>query len=113
MRYVRVRPIGEHHWTGSDIGWTTGDRKEGAGRPAWGVRPDALALEGLLRREFSVVAKEVGEGIESLSSTTGLNLNQMLSPLKGGVVFAAVPDEHGKIDDERSMVVVAKARPFG
>jgi hypothetical protein len=53
-------------------------------------------------------AKEVGEGIDSLASSTGIKLDQVLAPLKGGVVFAAVPDDAGKIDDERSMVVVGK-----
>lgn len=53
-------------------------------------------------------SKEVGEGIDSLASTTGLRLDQIFSYLKGAVVFAGVPDETGKFDEQRSLVAVAK-----
>jgi hypothetical protein len=52
--------------------------------------------------------KEVGEGVEALTATTGLKLDQIFAPLKGGVVFAGVPDDHGKFDDENGFVAVAK-----
>jgi hypothetical protein len=53
-------------------------------------------------------AKEVLEGIEQLQSSTGFKVEQMLGPLKGSVIVAGVPDEHGRFREERSIVVVAK-----
>jgi hypothetical protein len=53
-------------------------------------------------------AQEVGKNLEKFKSATGLNLDEILGKVKGGLVFAGVPDETGKFDDERALVVVAK-----